>query len=146
MEIANRSNGRIAPGSVYQCYHGDKIVPQTILEWQPFERMIVKELSPMFPDISSISEYRLDSAQGGTILTKTSARPTGPFLGRMLLGLLMPVFSRFLKQAFETFRREIENDFRAHSEALESEAGITEKQIRRAAATSLQDSSDKRPT
>jgi len=146
MEIANRSNGRIAPGSVYQCYHGDKIVPQTILEWQPFERMIVKELSPMFPDIGSISEYRLDSAQGGTILTKTSARPTGPFLGRMLLGLLMPVFSRFLKQAFETFRREIENDFRAHSEALESEAGITEKQIRRAAATSLQDSSDKRPT
>jgi hypothetical protein len=146
MEIANRSNGRIAPGSVYQCYHGDKIVPQTILEWQPFERMIVRELSPMFPDIGSISEYRLDSAQGGTILTKTSARPTGPFLGRMLLGLLMPVFSRFLKQAFETFRREIENDFRAHSEALESEAGITEKQIRRAAATSLQDSSDKRPT
>jgi hypothetical protein len=32
MEIKNRSNGRIAPGSVYQGYHGDQFVPQTILE------------------------------------------------------------------------------------------------------------------
>jgi hypothetical protein len=65
MEIANRSNGRIAPGSIYQCYHGDKMVPQTILEWQPFESMIVQELSPLIRNISGISEYRLDSVEGG---------------------------------------------------------------------------------
>ncbi len=34
------------------------MVPQTILEWQPFEHMIVKELSPIFPEVSFISEYR----------------------------------------------------------------------------------------
>lgn len=140
MEIANRVDGRIAPGSVYQCYHGDKMVPQTILEWQPFERMIVKELSPIYPKVGGLSEYRLDSTDGGTILTKTSAKPTGPFVGRMLLYLLMPVFSRFLEQALEKFGRQIENDYRERLRAAEGEAVITGGSIREAAETSLQES------
>ena len=114
MEIANRTDGRIAPGSVYQCYHGDKLVPQTILEWQPFERMIVKELSPMF-DASAISEYRLDLTEVGTRLTKKMAPPTGPFLGRAMLRLLKPVFARLGKRAFSAFKLEIESDFRAQA-------------------------------
>ncbi|GAF99358.1 unnamed protein product, partial [marine sediment metagenome] len=61
MEIANRTRGRIAPGSIYQCYHGDMLVPQTILEWQPFESMILRELFPMSHAVSSLTEYRLDS-------------------------------------------------------------------------------------
>jgi hypothetical protein len=142
MEIANRSDGRIAPGSIYQCYHGDKLVPQTILEWQPFEHMIVKELSPIFPDVSILSEYRLNSTQGGALLTKTAALPKGPFLKRMLLLLLTPVFSRFLTQAFKKFGREIESDFHAHSEAPEIEVDTSENQIREAAAASLQASND----
>ena len=123
MGIANRAHGRIAPGSVYQCYHGDKWVPQTILEWQPFERMITRESASMVPDLSAIVEYRLDATEGGTRLTKLFAKPTGSFLGCTLIRLLAPVYSRMIgKQVLEAFRREIENDLRAHSEALESEA------------------------
>jgi len=122
IEIANRSHGRIAPGSVYQCYHGDKWVPQTILEWQPFESMITRESTDMFRDLSAIVEYRLDSTEGGTRLTKLFARPTGSFLGRTLIRLLAPVLSRFVKKDLESFRLEIENDLLEHSEALESEA------------------------
>ncbi len=113
MEIANRTKGRIAPGSVYQCYHGDKRVPQTILEWQPTERMIVKELSPMF-NVSAISEYSLDSMDGVTKLTKKMAPPTGSFIGRTLIRLVAPVFIRLVERAFEAFRDQIEDDFRAH--------------------------------
>ena len=142
MEIANRSNGRIAPGSVYQCYHGDKLVPQTILEWQPFESMIVRELSPLLPEVSAISEYRLDPVEGGTRLTKTSVRPAGPLLGRILLRLLTPVFIPLVKRAFETFKHQIESDYRAHSEALEEEAEITAEQILEAAVDSLRASFD----
>jgi hypothetical protein len=112
MEIVNRMDGRIAPGSVYQCYHGDKVVPQTILEWHPTEHMIVKELSPMF-DVSSINEYRLDSTETGTRLTKLMAYPTGPLLGRTLIRLFMLLFFRLGKKAFETFKAKIETDFRA---------------------------------
>lgn len=116
MEIANRSQGRIAPGSVYQCYHGDKWVPHLILEWQPFERMITRESPPIFPDLVSIIEYRLDSTEGGTRLTKLFTKPSGPFLGRMMIYLLVPLFRRIGKQALETFRLEIETDFRTRSE------------------------------
>lgn len=115
MEIANRTDGRITRGSVYQCYHGDKPVPQTILEWQPFERMIVKELSPIFPGTGAISEYRLDSMEGSTRLTKMMAHPTGPFLGRTMIRLATPIFIRFVKQAFEAFKLKIENDFRVRT-------------------------------
>jgi hypothetical protein len=119
MEIANRTHGRVAPGSVYQCYHGEKWVPQTILEWQPFERMITRELSSAFPGLSAIVEYCLDSTEGGTRLTKLFAKPTGPFLGRMLIRLVMPLYSRWIgKRVLETFRFKIENDFKAHSEVL----------------------------
>ncbi len=146
MEITNRSQGRIAPGSVYQCYHGDKLVPQTILEWEPFERMIVKEVPPMLSGLSAINEYRLDSIEGGSKLTKTSAKPTGPILGRTLLRLMMPVFSRLLTQAMETFGREIENDYRTHHEAPELEIEFTGEQLRAAAADSLQASAGSQQT
>jgi hypothetical protein len=145
MEIANRSNGRIAPGSVYQCYHGDKLVPQTILEWQPFESMIVQELSPLHPDVSAISEYRLEPVEGGTRLTKTSARPAGPLLGRILLRLLTPVFIPIVRRAFEAFKHQIESDYRAQYEAEEGVAIFTGEQIRLSAGDSLRDSSGDQP-
>lgn len=114
MEIANRVKGKIAPGSVYQCYHGDKVVPQTILEWHPPERMIVKEVAPLFPTTSGITEYRLDEIEGGTRLIKLLAPLTGPFFGRTILNLLMPMFSRVINQAFEDFKIEIEQAYQAH--------------------------------
>ncbi len=141
MEIANRANGRVAPGSVYQCYHGDKMVPQTILEWQPFESMIVKELFPMSHAVSWLAEYRLDSTEGGTWLTRTSSKATGPIVGRTLLRLLSPIFRRLGKQLFAAFAQQIEDDFRAHGGTLESEVEITGEQIREAAAAGLQASS-----
>jgi uncharacterized protein YndB with AHSA1/START domain len=141
MEIANRANGRIAPGSVYQCYHGDKMVPQTILEWQPFENMIVKELFPMSHAVSWLAEYRLVSTKGGTRLTRTISKPTGPIIGRTLLRLLSTVFMRITKQLVASFAQRIEDDFQAHSGAPISRAEFTEKQIREAAGVSLQTSS-----
>ena len=146
MEIANRANGRIAPDSVYQCYHGDKFFPQVILEWQPFERMILSESTPMSHAINFIAEYRLDSTEVGTRLTKLIAKPTGPFLGRALMRLLGPVFGRIGEQSLGAFRVEIENDFRSHNEGLKREAEFTGAQIREAAAASLQDSSGSEQT
>jgi hypothetical protein len=141
MEIANRENGRIAPGSIFQCYHGDKPVPQTILEWQPFESMIVKELFPMSLAVSWLAEYRLDSTEGGTRLNRTISKPTGPIVGRTLLRLLSPVFMRISKQLFAAFAQRIEDDFRARRGALKSEVEVTGEQIREAARVGLQASS-----
>lgn len=142
MEITNRANGRIAPNSIYQCYHGDKIVPQTILEWQPFESMIVKELFPMSHEVSWLAEYRLDSIEGGTRLTGTYSKPTGPFVGRTLLRLLFSLlFRRIKKGHFEAFAQRIEDDYQAHGGAFKSEAKVTGKQILESAGASLRASS-----
>jgi hypothetical protein len=137
MQIVNRAQGRIGPGSVYQCYHGDKMVPQTILEWQPFERMIVKEVAPIWPDLSGLVEYRLEEIEEGTRLKKTLARPTGPLPGRALLYLLMPLFGRLQQRAMETFKRRIEEDHDGRRAAPEHENQITGGQIHQAARASL---------
>ena len=144
MEISNRTDGLIAPGSIYQCYHGDNVIPQTILEWQPFDYMLVKELAPFFPDIGSISEYRLTPVEGGTKLTKKVAKPTGHWIGRAMMYLVSPLFDRVMAKAFEKFKREIESDYRRHLIILEREADITREQIRDAAAASLQESSGRK--
>ncbi len=145
MEIANSSNGRIAPGSVYRCYHGDKMVPQTLVEWQPFESMVVKELFPMSHAVSWLAEYSLESTEKGTRLSRKMTIPAGPILGRTLLRLLMPVFGRINEQLFDAFVQRIEEDFRTNGELLDSEllngAVFSEEQVRQAAGAGLQASS-----
>jgi hypothetical protein len=137
MEITNRVSGRIAPSSVYQCYHGDKVVPQTILEWQPFEYMILRELTPMFANVSAITEYRLESIEGGTRLTKLFAKPTGPFLGPSIIRLLAPFFRRMVNKSLGAFKLEIEQATRAQGEVLTDMSTYTTKQIRESATASL---------
>jgi hypothetical protein len=142
MEIANRLDGRIAPGSVYQCYHGDKLVPQTILEWQPFERMLVKEVSPFSPKTGGISEYHLETVEGGTKLTKKMARPFGPLLGRLAMHLMRPLVTPMLQRAIEKFKSEVEADYQAHLETHGRVAEFSEEKIREEAAASLRGSPD----
>jgi hypothetical protein len=139
MEVTKRSSGRIATGSIYQCYHGDKLVPQTIMEWQPFEWMLVKELVPFFPNTGVISEYRLSSIEREIILTIKISKPVGPILGRVLVYLSSPILNRIMSQALKEFKYKIENDYQAHSAVLQK-ADISDKQIQEAAASSLQSS------
>jgi hypothetical protein len=129
MEISNRAQGRIAAGSIYQCYHGDKQVPQTILEWQPFERMIVKELMPIFPSVSFLAEYRLDPSGDGTRLTKEIARPSGPLAGRILARLMLPFFRGRAGQSMRAFARRIEAEARSSNWVAEDGGLASGKKI-----------------
>lgn len=115
IEIADRAEGRIALGSVYQCYHGDKWIPQIILEWQLFERIITRESHPMIPNLNAIIEYRIESTEEGTLLTKFFAKPEGPFLGRFLFYLMVPMYKGIGKKALQAFKHEIENDYHVQS-------------------------------
>ena len=139
MEIDNRVSGRIAPGSVYQCYHGDRLIPQTILEWLPFKNMIVKELFTYSPGVNFLSEYRLETSDGKTRFYRAVSKPTGPFIGRTLLRVVAPLFKGMMKNATESFAREIESDFRSRLELDGGEVKITNEQIREAAAAGLRE-------
>lgn len=116
-EILNRKYGRIAPGSIYQCYHGDKIIPQTILEWQPFERIVLQQrMAIPIPDTTILVESRLVPTGTGTRLIQSASKARGPFLGRLLANLMMPMMASRLKDATLKFKQQIEDDLGSKSD------------------------------
>lgn len=107
--IERRQSGRVAEGTVYQCYHGDKTVPQTVLEWAPFERIVTRQESPL-KGVYFIAESRLTKRNGETLLRVTASRPHGPLIGRLLMSLMM----RFGGPAFH-------DNLRSFGEAIEAQ-------------------------
>jgi hypothetical protein len=141
MKIANRSQGRITEGSIYECYHGDTMAQHLILEWIPFERMIVQEGIPLFKKNKVMSECRLESIENGTKVTRTYAPVTGPVLGRLFGRFMMLLIGGIMKKSVVNFKNTIESDYKAHQEPPVYDAKITAEQIREAVAEELQSSS-----
>jgi len=137
MEITNRSRGRIATGSVYQCYHGDRLVPQTIVAWQPFERIVVKQPFPMAPANSMMGEYRLEPTENGTRFTIRSTSPSGPFMGRLIYTLMRPMIARAGPRLLGRFKQRVEEDYRQRPDITGGEAMLDTGFIRQAATDAL---------
>lgn len=113
-EVVDRSEGRVAPGSIYQCYHGEQIIPQVVLEWRPFERVILKMMTPVRPGpVEVMIEYRLQQVDGGTHITETMFRLTGPFLGRMSFRAYVRMTKKKGDADWATFRQAISSDHAA---------------------------------
>jgi len=140
MVITNRSQGRIAAGSVYQCYHGDKLVPQTILAWQPFERIVVKQPFPIAPSNTMLGEFRLESREGGTRLTLKLGEISGPLQARLLFKLIRPFLRKTFLRRLDAFKLLVEDDYRQRGEEVGIDAEIGKSSIREAAAAGLQTS------
>ena len=137
-EVVNRAGGRIAPGSVYQCYHGDKFVPQAILEWQPFERILTQDLLPVpFPNTYVLVEYRLLPAAGGTRLLQVFGKPKGPLLGRALMKIMQPMLAGQGQKDIEAFKQHIEKDMAENRGGLPPASPVSTDMITEAASTSL---------
>ncbi len=76
--LTGDEGGRLGIGDVFQCYHGDTIVPSVILEWFPFTRLVTNDLIHVPGHTIYLTvDYRLESIEGGTRLTMLAARPTG---------------------------------------------------------------------
>ena len=116
-EIINRNRGRIAPGSVYQCFHGDKMLTHTILEWQPFEYIITHDLIPVpIPNTFALIEYRLVPTENGARLIQTFSRATGPFLGRILGDRAIRRMEKRWQTNIDLFKKQIEKDLAVQRE------------------------------
>jgi hypothetical protein len=66
IEVNNREGGRITSGSVYHCFHGKRVTPQTVIEWQPFELMVTQDRLPVPMMEIYLHEYRLVEIPSGT--------------------------------------------------------------------------------
>ncbi len=139
MELADRVQGRVASGSIYQCYHGNQLVPHTILEWQPFERMLTQEVFPLMTANTYLREYRLEPTQGGTRLSITVSKGSGPALGRMLMHIMMTMTTQMANRNMAALKNQIENDSRGRQEGPQNDLHLDVGLIREAAAASLED-------
>lgn len=110
-EVVGRKYGRVAEGSVYRCYHGDKVTLSTVLEWRPFERLVTQDLValPVGP-APLLIEYRLEAAPGGTRLTMSAALPGAGLLVRLALKAAGGRFREQFERTMEEFRTAIEQN------------------------------------
>jgi hypothetical protein len=73
--VSNRSQGRIGPGTVYQCSRGNSITPHTIVEWEPFEEYTYESPRPL--GVLGRTTIRLESLDHGTKVRMLFSKSTG---------------------------------------------------------------------
>ncbi len=109
-EITHTHNGRVAPGSVYVCYHGKQIIRRTILQWRPFEEMITEDLTPL-PTYSVPIGYSLTPTAAGTRITQTFGKGRGPL--RLIGDLVIKAMAKQAQVDIEKFRDAVQSDFQS---------------------------------
>jgi len=128
--LANRRVGRVTERSVYQCFHGDMVFPQTILEWQPFERILVQLAAPILvANTFVLVEYRLELTIPGIRLIQSFSRATGPLFGRIMANRLFKSMADIAQYDLDNFKNHIEADASARGSTPERIVPTTEMVI-----------------
>jgi hypothetical protein len=138
IEIEKRPGDRITAGSVFQCYHGEGMVPLTIIEWQPFERMVSQFPVPVpFKGTTGLSEIRLEPIEGGTRLSQIMGKTKGPVLGRLMGDREFKKMEPKFREDLARFKAHIEADWAALTGGGPVQVTIADERIRAAARESL---------
>lgn len=106
LEVSHLAHGRIDNGSVYQCIHGNRKTPFTVLEWQPFERILMQCAMPV-PNCSTLMELRLAPSTNGTKLHQLYSKTKGPLPGRLASDLMLKGMAKGARENLEIFRKTI---------------------------------------
>ena len=103
-------DARVGVGSEYVCWHGEASAPQAVVEWRPFERMVVRQTLPM-PGRKPASvhlDLRFEVIEGGTRLTQRTARREGPRSKRAMALLFLRLNRKKAQAALDAFRDMVE--------------------------------------
>jgi len=141
-EVMDRKNGRVGAGSMYQCYHGKMIVSQLVMEWLPFERVVLQQLIPI-PGrraTQSIIDLKFGPIDEGTRFTQTATKPTGPLLQRSLARVMMTARRSRTKADMDGFREQIIEHYAANHQHEKTQGEIPTSLIGSAASDSLKES------
>jgi uncharacterized protein YndB with AHSA1/START domain len=111
LEIGHLSHGRVDTGTTYKCIHGNRSTPFTILEWQPFERILMQVGMPV-RGCDALMEIRLVPSPKGTRLFQGFSKTRGPLPGRIASDLMMMGMTKQVKEDLESFRRKTEGDLK----------------------------------
>jgi len=138
IEIEKRRSGQIGEGSLYQCYHGEGLISNLILDWRPFERVVFQFNMPVpIKGVIGMVEAKLETVEGGTLLTQIYSKCTGPLAGRVMAEMgLKSMSGRFEVQMAE-FKAAVEADAVARRTPMPAPA-VTAETIMAAARAALQ--------
>jgi len=141
-EVLDRKEGRVAAGSTYQCYHGRMIVTQLVLEWLPFDRVVLRQLIPVpgRKSTQTIIDLQFGQIDEGTRLSQTATKPTGPLFQRSLAKVMMTARRGRAQADMDEFRQRIVDDYKARRQHQETDRGLLSSLIDAAASDSLKDS------
>ncbi len=105
-----RRNGRVGPGTVYECFHGgNSVSTNTVLEWQPFTR-IVTDNAPT-RRLRFMATFDLEPTDKGTRVTMTYFPLRGPVVDRIVGMLIVLLFERrSARKGMRKLRQLMEDD------------------------------------
>lgn len=137
-EVANRQNDQVAVGTTFRCYHGDSFIPLTILEWQPFERIITQAIVPIpIKGTTMMNEFILEPTPQGTRFIQVFTKAEGPFLGRLMADMMFKALAKDAQRDIDNFGKHIEENLNRHPGGLPAPAQISAEMISAAALASL---------
>jgi uncharacterized protein YndB with AHSA1/START domain len=111
VEVEDKHHGRTGEGSTVQCYHGDKVVSQVIVEWKPFHRIVSRDRLPYFGGgIQVFTVTELEAAGPGTLVRIRVGGMTGPTLRRTAARIALKLSQKEITGNGEAFRAQVEAD------------------------------------
>jgi len=136
--IVQRKRGRVDVGSVYQCFHGDSFITNTVVGWHPFEDFVVQFLVPTpVAGATCQVEIRLEETEGGTHFAEIISKSTGPLLARLAADAGMKSRQDHIRALVAAFKSHIEADQSARMSALPSQTVVSANEIMVSARAAL---------
>lgn len=135
-EVIDRKAGRIGEGSTYVCYHGDMTVSHLILEWSPFDRIVIQQEAPfMGRTVVTLLDFALIPLDEKTRLDQTLVYEGTSRLMRVVGHVLVAMTRKHTERSLQTFKEAIERDRGSHD--TPSRIELSPAEYRRAAVESL---------
>jgi hypothetical protein len=136
--ITARRAGRVEVGSVLECYHGDERIQQTVLEWRPFERIVLDSLLQVGGMNARVrSENVLTPLAGGVRLTQRLGPPRGKWLVRQLVSKVLPGKREGMERDLAAFKATIEAELATRPERAHAARPPTPQELAGAVRESL---------
>ena len=138
--VTGKADGRVGQGTIYECVHGKKMYPQTIVDWQPLEECTTESRS-ILPKTTLLATLRLSPTAQGTMITLTFGGIRGPLIFRFLDGLAWRVIGRFVRRdiikGFQKFHTLVVEEVAQAGPVATTPPDIVPQQVEDAVAQSL---------
>ncbi len=136
VEIKDKSSGRMNEGAVYVCAHGDKRIPQPVLDWRPFEYFTYGVQLPAGATVKITNQFA--PVEDGTRVLGLCSKPEGSIVARNVVKLMRAQAQSGSQQGFDTLRefiiKELESGTVVRPEATDVAAAKVAEAIKESLA------------